>query len=87
MPPRHFLDGGTTWDHRSLILAIALQTLEDETGPEGHALADELDPDSNGWWTPEVIINEATAARQQFMKDNPKPEPGSYIIIRDGRKK
>ena len=86
MPPRHWLDGGTTWDHRSRILAVALQTLEDETGPNGFPLDLELDPDMNGWFEADVVINEATATVQRFTKDA-KIEPGSYVIVRDGRVK
>ena len=59
MPPRHWLDGGTTWDHRSRILAIALQTLEDETGPNGFPLDLELDPDMNGWFEADVVMSRA----------------------------
>lgn len=76
--------GITSWDDRSRILALALQTMEDETGPEGHALADELDPDTNGWWEPKVITNEAVATRERFMKDA-KLDPGDMVIIEDGR--
>lgn len=86
MPPRHFLDGGTDWDHRSRTLAIALQTLEDETGPHGFPLDLELDPNMNGWFEAKVVVNEATAAQQRLLKDA-KLEPGSYIIVTDGRPK
>ena len=88
VPPRLLLGGGTDWDFRSRILAVALTQLEDETGPEGHALADEMDPSTNGWWEPHVVHNEATEARQRYLKDNSKTlEPGDYVVIRDGRVK
>lgn len=87
VPPGLLIDGAEGWDERSRTLALALQVMEDTTGPEGHALADEMDPDTNGWWEPEVVVNEAVAARQRFTKDEGKNlEPGAMVIIRDGRK-
>ena len=55
-------------------------------GPNGFPLDLELDPDMNGWFEADVVINEATAAVQRFTKDA-KLEPGSYVIVRDGRVK
>lgn len=40
----------------------------------------------NGWFEADVVINEATATVQRFTKDA-KLEPGSYVIVRDGRVK
>lgn len=71
------------WGERSRVLAVALIKLEDETGPEGHALSDELDPDSNGWWEPHVVVNEAVAVRQEFMeKEGKNLERGAHVFIR-----
>lgn len=82
------MDGGRKWDPRSRTLAVALTTLEDETGQTGHALADELDPDTNGWWEAHVVVNEAVAEQQRFIKEHGKDlEPGAFVIIRDGRVK
>lgn len=77
-------DGTEGWGHRSRLLALALQVMEDETGQEGHPIADELDPDMNGWYEAEVLTNEAVAARQRHAK-NYKPQPGEFVVIRDTR--
>lgn len=75
------------WPVRDRELALALTQMEDETGPEGHPIADEMDPASDGWWEPKAVYNYAVAARQQFMKSEAAKElePGAMIVIRDGR--
>lgn len=40
---------------------------------------------SNGWWKPEVVVNEAVAAIEQYRKDA-KLEPGAMVYVRDTRK-
>ena len=85
VPPMLLYDGTPGWDNRSRTLAVALTILEDETGRHGHPLAEELDPNSNGWYQAEVVINEATAEYERFMKNAKDLEPGSMVVIRDTR--
>lgn len=76
----------TGWCHRSRWLAIGLTRLDATTGPEGYDIELETDEMSNGWWEPEVIINEAQAARQRFMAEHAERlEPGANVAIRYAR--
>ena len=70
------------WSPRSRRLAIALQVMEDETGAEGFPLEMEMDDDNAGWFVAEEHVNHAVAARDQWLKDHPKPDPGTRLVVR-----
>ncbi len=71
------------WPDRDRALALALTQMEDQTGPEGHAVVDEMDPDTEGWWEARVVTNQASAARQRFLAsdEGKNLEPGAMVII------
>ena len=73
---------GQGWSERSRLLAWALLQLEEQTGPEGFPLLDELDPDNDGWFEAHPIINQASAARERWYKDHEKVDPGTRIVVR-----
>ena len=87
VPPMQLVTGRDTgWCYRSRWLAIGLTRVDSTTGPEGYDVALETDEMSNGWWEPEIVVNEAVAARQRFMAEHGKKlEPGSTIVIRYAR--
>ncbi len=65
------------------MLAVALTKLEDETGPEGFPLDEEMDSRTNGEWEAVVVTNEAVATREQYMKTKGKDlEPGQRVVVR-----
>ena len=84
VPPMQLHANIPGWTYQSRMLAMALTALEDDTGPEGFPLAEELDPDSEGWYEAEVLTNQAVAARHRHAKDY-KPQPGEFVVIRDTR--
>lgn len=84
----HLYDGTPGWTFKSRTLALALTCLEDETGPEGHALSDELDDQVGTWYEADTLVNYAAAARERYMKKHGKNlEPGEFVIVRDTRPK
>lgn len=70
------------WSVRSRTLALALHELEAQTGPEGFPLDMELDPENDGWFQAEPIVNFAAAARERWIKDHDKADPGTRIVVR-----
>lgn len=70
------------WSERSRMLALTLARIEANTGPEGFPLEWELDPDNDGWFEAEPVVNFATAARERYLNDHKNLEPGTRILIR-----
>ena len=73
------------WPERDQRLALALTQLEDETGPEGFPVADEYDPDMDGWYEAKERVNFAAAARERAEKRIKDAEPGTRLVVVDTR--
>ena len=72
------------WSERDRGLALALQALEDLTGPHGFPLATELDSEQDGRFRAVPRINFASRAVELAQRRAKDPEPGmQYTVVLD----
>ena len=74
----------TEWSERDRGLALALQALEDLTGPHGFPLATELDSEQDGRFRAVPRINFASRAVELAQRRDKNPDPGTqYTVVLD----
>ena len=74
----------TEWSERDRGLAIGLLTLDERT-TSGHPTNTVYDPDSDGWFVAEPVINHAQAAIDRKRAAEKNVEPGTEYRTWDTR--
>lgn len=75
-----------TWSQRERALARGLAALEESTGPNGFPKELEEDPDQDGYFTAVPVVNYASKAVQQYIKDKGENlEPGTHFRVKYDR--
>lgn len=82
MKPTEFL---TDWSERDRGLAVGLIALEEQT-TYGFPVDEATDPDSDGHYVVERVINYPAAAVERARKEDKDPEPGTEYRVWDLRK-